>query len=123
MGRKRLHNEGDICNRCFEKPVHHYGRATDGSKKFRAICRSCHDGDNVRPWLKWRKKFCEWCGHKPKWYRSLDVHHSDGNKDNNNPDNLITLCATCHREVEGEIHHLKGDTDQAEKNIKEYLGL
>jgi hypothetical protein len=30
----------------------------------------------------------------------LDLHHRDGNPDNNDPANLMTLCAFCHR-----LHH------------------
>jgi 5-methylcytosine-specific restriction endonuclease McrA len=33
--------------------------------------------------------------------RSLDVHHRDGNFQNNSPDNLIVLCRSCHLKV----HH------------------
>lgn len=29
----------------------------------------------------------------------LDVHHLDGDRANGNPDNLVTLCALCHRLV------------------------
>jgi hypothetical protein len=32
--------------------------------------------------------------------RKLDVHHIDYNKQNCNPDNLITLCMQCHRKTQ-----------------------
>lgn len=31
--------------------------------------------------------------------RALDVHHIDFTRNNNNPDNLVTLCRKCHKEV------------------------
>jgi len=36
---------------------------------------------------------CPDCGHKTDL---LDAHHIDYNKKNNNPENLITLCRSCH---------------------------
>lgn len=45
------------------------------------ICQRCHNGSNGR---------------------ELDVHHKDGNKNNNALDNLITLCRSCHTEVDNE---------------------
>jgi len=32
----------------------------------------------------------------------LDIHHIDYNKKNNNPDNLITLCRSCHAKTNGK---------------------
>ena len=49
------------------------------------------------PWLTHRKERCEDCGFVPTHVCQLDVDHSDGNKRNNNPSNLRTLCANCHR--------------------------
>ena len=43
---------------------------------------------------------CVLCG-KPN---ASDVHHKDGNPQNNNPNNLIRLCRSCHT----RIHHPKG---------------
>jgi 5-methylcytosine-specific restriction endonuclease McrA len=34
-------------------------------------------------------------------YQYLEIHHIDGNHNNNNLDNLITLCRRCHREAHG----------------------
>ena len=44
---------------------------------------------------------CQNCG-KLQSDRAFDVHHKDGNKKNCNPDNLITLCHSCHSKVQYE---------------------
>jgi len=38
---------------------------------------------------------CQLCG-KPQGDKALSIHHIDYNKKNCNPDNLITLCSSCH---------------------------
>jgi hypothetical protein len=43
---------------------------------------------------------CQYCGEK-QTTRKLDVHHIDYNKENLNPDNLISLCLKCHRITSG----------------------
>ncbi len=40
---------------------------------------------------------CEHCGFVPKIKSQLEVDHIDGNHNNNDPNNLQTLCANCHR--------------------------
>lgn len=40
---------------------------------------------------------CERCGFLPEHPCQLDVHHRDGDHENNAPANLETLCANCHR--------------------------
>lgn len=51
----------------------------------------------MRPWLKHKKDKCDSCGFVPQHPCQLDVDHIDANKNNNDPGNLRTLCANCHR--------------------------
>lgn len=46
-----------------------------------------------------RKGYCERCGFIPEHVCQLDGHHKDGNHKNNDPNNVETLCANCHRYV------------------------
>lgn len=39
-----------------------------------------------------KDKVCEVCGST----KNIDVHHKDGNWQNNHPSNLVTLCRSCH---------------------------
>lgn len=43
-----------------------------------------------------KKDHCEICGSK----QNLDIHHIDGNWQNNNLDNLMCLCRSCHMKEE-----------------------
>ena len=51
----------------------------------------------LRPYLKFKKLYCEKCNFIPVHLCQLDVDHIDGNHQNNNINNLQTLCANCHR--------------------------
>lgn len=43
---------------------------------------------------------CQECGiHQDELDRKLDVHHIDYNKNNLDPENLISLCKSCHMET------------------------
>lgn len=55
-----------------------------------------------RPHRKMVGTVCERCGFVPEDIIQLDIHHKDGNGKNNDPANLQTLCANCHRMV----HHI-----------------
>lgn len=52
---------------------------------------------------------CQHCG-KPEAEsrRKLDVHHIDYNKDNLDPENLISLCNSCHGKTHGRREYWKG---------------
>ncbi len=88
-----------------------------GKEKYRPLCSTCDDflrrspegkqkdklktkahvEEKKRPYRKYVKSFCEECGFIPKHMCQLDVDHIDGNHQNNDPSNLQTLCANCHR--------------------------
>ena len=117
MGRPTQHNEGEMCEECGVRPKGRAGYYTteDGERhpRFRGRCNQCHRARKV-PWLRYRKDECEGCGYRPYFIGSLDVHHRDGDKNNNEPDNLETLCATCHREIHAILHDVDGDIEKAD---------
>jgi len=59
------------------------------------------------PYIVHKKDYCEHCGFKPVHISQLDVDHIDANRFNNDPSNLQTLCANCHRLKT----HLNGDSN------------
>jgi len=50
-----------------------------------------------RIYRKFKEECCSRCGFIAENRCQLDVHHIDQNHHNNDPNNLITLCANCHR--------------------------
>ena len=60
----------------------------DYSSDWKVLARSIRDRDQ---WT------CQLCGEQRiRWGKNLHVHHIDGDKLNNDPLNLISLCSTCH---------------------------
>lgn len=66
------------------REYHHCGRRKDKILK-----------EDTSKYIKRRKNACEICGSTV----NLDVHHIDENRGNNFPENLITLCQSCHMRV------------------------
>jgi hypothetical protein len=70
----------------------------------RGECLSCmkkrHSGlrDGTDEYRAYKKDYCEMCGFTGHRCQ-LDVNHIDANHKNNDPENLETLCANCHRLV------------------------
>lgn len=63
---------------------------------------------------------CRRCGFIPEHLCQLDVDHIDGNHLNNDPENLQTLCANCHRLKTWENEDWD-DTAGAVPNHQNYL--
>lgn len=76
----------------------------DGTYTFQKKCYKHRSKKGVygyrmsyRPYLAYKGDTCERCGFVPEHEGQLDVDHIDGNHSNNEPNNLQTLCANCHR--------------------------
>jgi hypothetical protein len=67
--------------------LNHRGETLYGTR-----CRSCKMGGR-----RTKKDYCEMCNFKALDPVQLDVDHIDNNSSNNDPLNLQTLCANCHR--------------------------
>lgn len=83
-----------ICVKCGLRQ-----QTSRGPGKFRPLCNSCHrarhyEGESYRDF---KKGFCEICQFVAVHPCQLDVDHIDGDRNNNEPKNLQTLCANCHR--------------------------
>lgn len=122
MGRKQVHFEDDECStEDCSNTVAKSGYNINGTERWRDVCYACHKGKYGKPWLLFRKKSCESCGHTPLYAWAMEVHHRDGNKDNNDGDNLMSLCSNCHRDLGGLIHELDGDWAKAESVFKKLV--
>lgn len=77
------------------RPTRAKGRSPRGQKLWDKWCSRCFD--SAFHYRKFKKDFCEMCGFMALDSCQLDVDHIDGNRNNNNIENLQTLCANCHR--------------------------
>lgn len=93
-----------MCVKCGERKQKKAGDV------YKSVCSMC-DWSNSRFYRKYgpkkpaeiityrsyKKDSCEFCGFIPEHPCQLDVDHIDGNHSNDDPSNLQTLCANCHR--------------------------
>jgi len=83
---------------CKECKVNKRERRKDkGRLLLRRTCYGCRVKKKTHPYLKYKKSACEECDFVPVHSCQLDVDHIDGDHSNNEPSNLKTLCANCHR--------------------------
>lgn len=63
-----------------------------------------------RVYRKYRKNYCQICSRTDRDIK-LEVHHKDGDHDNFDEDNFITLCPKCHQGIENKsLNILHADT-------------
>jgi len=71
--------------------------------------------DKISTQIKKKRNYtCEKCGYTPKTNydkRFIHTHHRNGNKRNNEEDNLQVLCIKCHSEVDSFHSRIKKTTD------------
>lgn len=85
------------CNKEFLKKPKHKVFCSRRCKQYAKDVKYKRVDKKRRPYLKYKKSYCEHCSFIPLHPCQLDVDHIDGNHKNNNEDNLQTLCANCHR--------------------------
>ena len=96
-----------ICIQCNSNLCKNNGISRKGIFKYKKHCSSCekivHNQTSGKTstrklgYTLYKKDKCEYCGFIPIHTCQLDVDHIDGNKHNNDLNNLMTLCANCHR--------------------------
>lgn len=67
-----------------------------GKTYFGLFCSTCRKNQN-RGLYYLKKKHCEICNFESSHPCQIDIDHIDGDHTNNDPSNLQSLCANCHR--------------------------
>ena len=60
-----------------------------------------------RGFFKNEELVCKRCGYN-EFIECVDIHHIDENKENNNRNNLVPLCACCHRALYSKLWSFEG---------------
>jgi hypothetical protein len=71
------------------KGIDNYGR-----RRYRTQCYKCIYQSRLATKL----GYCEKCGTVPEKKKDLHLDHIDGDRSNNKPSNLQTLCVNCHKD-------------------------
>ena len=85
---------GQIVWRCIKTANRRPGR---GGKASRQRYMSKRRSSKERRRLAFKKDTCERCGFKAVHPNQIDIHHVDGDRTNDTPENWQSLCANCHR--------------------------
>lgn len=90
-----LNKDNTVCENCNES----FYSSPSMTRRFcsRACWKEFNRSEGPSYYRKFKELKCSKCGFVPEDQCQLDIHHSDSNKTNNDINNLITLCANCHR--------------------------
>jgi len=97
-----------VCSVCGDTKLKLRDKNNPITSRYR--CREVYKRNIIKnqyPYAVHKKNTCEKCGFIPVHISQLDVDHIDGDRWNNDPINLQTLCANCHRLKT----HLSGDSN------------
>lgn len=95
-----------ICGHTKIKLRNSKAKSPAGKYKCKTVYKKSYN-KSIYPYSVYKKETCQHCGFIPSHASQLDVDHIDGDRWNNDPDNLQTLCANCHRLKT----HLSGDSN------------
>lgn len=88
------------CRSLRKKSESEYRKDT---RKWKSLHYGEMSGANLRRYLKRKFIFeCQSCGYCDFEF-AIDVHHIDKSPDNNQLDNLLLLCALCHRKIHNGV--------------------
>jgi hypothetical protein len=105
------HNEEErtaTCSICGPTKIKLRDKTNPLSSRYR--CKAVYKRNIINyqyPYARHKGTECQQCGFIPVHISQLDVDHKDGDRWNNEPHNLQTLCANCHRLKT----HLSGDSN------------
>jgi len=113
-----------VCEQCskpFERPAHFLHWRTHRRKYCSIACAglarrlpdathseyNCEFTETLKEQIRQRDNYtCQLCGvHQTDSRRAFTCHHVDYNKANNHPENLITLCDSCHGKTNYNREH------------------
>lgn len=103
---------------CSHSCANTYFRSGESNPNYRKDDKLTGIAKYVKICFRYHKKKCACCDE----INIVEVHHYDGNKENNAPENLVPLCPTHHRYWHSRFRHLiKTKVDEYVKNFKKNI--